>query len=409
MDKNEIKVAFLSYDGLTDPLGQSQILPYVLGLSNLGYQFTLISFEKPDRFVSHGSQIQKKCNKANIQWLPLTYHKKPPIISTLYDLFVLWNALRKANRLNKFNIIHCRSYLTSIIGLRAKRKWGMKFIFDMRGFWADERVEGGLWNLKNPIYRWIYKFFKAQERCFLIESDAIISLTHVSKEYLIKNYTLAPKKITVINCCVDTDLFDPQHISELQKNDLRKDLGISNTTLVLLYLGSIGTWYMLDEMFSFYNALCNENQDAVFLIITPDSPGAILEQATRNGLNRKRILIRSAERSSVPLYISIAHSSVLFIKPSFSKQASFPTKLGEVLAMELPVILNSSVGDNEFLFNSGNIGVLVRDFNSAGYSFAARQLLSFNDRKHLRKYVLDNFSLKIGVHLFDYTYQDIMG
>ena len=29
----EKKVVFLSYDGITDPLGQSQVLPYLLGLS----------------------------------------------------------------------------------------------------------------------------------------------------------------------------------------------------------------------------------------------------------------------------------------------------------------------------------------------------------------------------------------
>ena len=30
----EKKVVFLSYDGITDPLGQSQILPYLFGISS---------------------------------------------------------------------------------------------------------------------------------------------------------------------------------------------------------------------------------------------------------------------------------------------------------------------------------------------------------------------------------------
>ena len=37
---------FLSYDGLTDGLGRSQVLPYILGLEELGHVFTIISFEK---------------------------------------------------------------------------------------------------------------------------------------------------------------------------------------------------------------------------------------------------------------------------------------------------------------------------------------------------------------------------
>ena len=35
---------------MTDPLGQSQVLPYLRGLSKEGYEFHLISFEKPDRY-----------------------------------------------------------------------------------------------------------------------------------------------------------------------------------------------------------------------------------------------------------------------------------------------------------------------------------------------------------------------
>ena len=42
MNKN---VLYISYDGMTDPLGQSQVLPYLSGLSKEGYSFHLISFE----------------------------------------------------------------------------------------------------------------------------------------------------------------------------------------------------------------------------------------------------------------------------------------------------------------------------------------------------------------------------
>ena len=49
-----------------------------------------------------------------------------------------------------------------------KRKHGVKFLFDMRGFWADERVEGGLWNLSNPVFNWAYKYFKKRSANFLL-------------------------------------------------------------------------------------------------------------------------------------------------------------------------------------------------------------------------------------------------
>ncbi len=39
------KALFIMYDGLTDPLGQSQVLPYLKELSK-NYRFDVIGFEK---------------------------------------------------------------------------------------------------------------------------------------------------------------------------------------------------------------------------------------------------------------------------------------------------------------------------------------------------------------------------
>ncbi len=58
---------------------------------------------------------------------------------------------------NPFLLVHCRSYITALVGLWMKKKFGVKVIFDMRGFWADERVDGGLWDLKNPLFKFVYK------------------------------------------------------------------------------------------------------------------------------------------------------------------------------------------------------------------------------------------------------------
>lgn len=164
-------VLYLSYDGLTDPLGQSQILPYVIGLSEKEYRFTIISFEKRGKFEKQKEEIQQLCRQHSIKWIPLCYHKSPPVLSTLFDVWKLWQVVKQEYKANRFRIIHCRSYITSLVGLRAKKKWGVKFIFDMRGFWADERADGGLWNLKNPLYRTIYRYFKKKEKEFLTEAD----------------------------------------------------------------------------------------------------------------------------------------------------------------------------------------------------------------------------------------------
>jgi hypothetical protein len=157
--KKNNRILYLTYDGLNDPLGQSQILPYLCGLSDKGYSITIISFEKQTIPGKNKQEIINQCKGHHIEWIPLNYHKHPAVLSTLYDLLQLRRVIKKLLGEKEFGIVHCRSYITSLAGLWLKKKYKLKFIFDMRGFWADERVEGEIWNIKNPLYKIIYKYF----------------------------------------------------------------------------------------------------------------------------------------------------------------------------------------------------------------------------------------------------------
>ena len=79
------KILYISYDGLTDILGKSQILPYIVGLTKYGYAFTIISFEKRHRKERLESDINNIIKGLPIDWVPLTYHRNPPILSSIFD------------------------------------------------------------------------------------------------------------------------------------------------------------------------------------------------------------------------------------------------------------------------------------------------------------------------------------
>jgi hypothetical protein len=114
-------VLYLSYDGLTDPLGQSQILPYVIGLSKLSWRITVVSFEKAEVFTSGKSDIQNICDQHGIEWMPLSYTKWPPVLSTLFDLWRLRSKVKARLKNEPGCIIHCRSYLTALVGQSMKK------------------------------------------------------------------------------------------------------------------------------------------------------------------------------------------------------------------------------------------------------------------------------------------------
>lgn len=407
----EKKILYITYDGITDNLGQSQILPYLVGLSNLGYNITIISCEKQNQYQERNKIVKEILSKAKIAWIPTHYHKSPPILSTIYDLYNIHLEAKKICNNRQVDIIHCRSYLPSIIGLKLKRKHKTKFLFDMRGFWADERVDGKLWNLKNPIFRKVYNYFKRKEEDFVNQADAIVSLTHAGKEEMKRwdNAKAFQEKIEVIPCCVDTDLFDPRKIDSKLSQLKRNELKLQNDDFIISYLGSIGTWYMLDEMLQFFKSLKKEKPNSKMLFISPKGDHKRIRLGFKKmTIEEKDVRILESSRDHVPLYLSLSSFSIFFIKTSFSKKSSSPTKQGEIMALGIPVICNSGVGDTTSIVKNYESGICIDEFSQNGFSQAVHELETkmFNPEK-LRNGAIDYFSLKKGIMSYEKIYSSL--
>ncbi len=364
-----MNVLYLSYDGMTDPLGQSQVIPYLVGLTKYGYKFTVISFEKFDNYQKRNTSISAILKQTSINWVPMTYHKSPPVFSTIYDLLMLRNKAIELHTKEKFQIVHCRSYVTSLVGLYLKKNLGIKYIFDMRGYWADERVDGKIWNLSNPLYKMIHTYFKKKESEFLSNADYTISLTHNAKKdiHSWKTVKNQPVPIEVIPCCADLHFYSSINVNKAESVKFSQKLKITSRDLVLSYLGTIGSWYLLDEMFDFFNRLLLKKNNAKFLFITPDDPLHLIEKAKQKGIDTSKLVIYSANRNEVPLLLSLSNVSIFFIQPVYSKKASSPTKQGEIMGMGIPLICNDGVGDVGDIMKSGKSGVLVHEFTNKEY------------------------------------------
>lgn len=391
------KVLFISYDGLTDPLGQSQVLPYLTGLARRDYEIHILSAEKAQNFAKRQNAIEEIIAKHRLHWHYITYSKRPPVLSTLYDVRRLGQKARQLHHKVGFDIIHCRSYIAALVGQSLKKRYGLKFIFDMRGFWADERVDGNLWNLQNPLFRGVYRFFKRKERAFLQEADCTISLTHNAKQEIESWQLEQAAPIKVIPCCVDLELFRPSEHSSLDK------------PFALSYLGSIGTWYMLREMLEFFKVLREKRPEAKFLFITTDSPELITKEAQDLGIPSESLHIQSAERREVPQLLAQSEVAIFFIKPLFSKKASSATKMGEILAMGIPIITNL-IGDHEWLFQQYQFGYLLRQLQPEAYAeaIAAMPKIAQIPPEKLRQAAEAYFSLEEGVKRYTAVYQNVL-
>jgi glycosyltransferase involved in cell wall biosynthesis len=404
-------ILYLTFDGLTDPLGQSQVLPYLKALAAQNYQITIISCEKPGKFKTGQATILSIVNKAGIRWIPVPYSNRIPLLSGYLNTLRMRRKAFQTARAGSFSLVHCRSYLSALIGLRLKHKLGLKFVFDMRGFWADERIDGGIWRKTNLLHRLAYAFFKKKEKLFFSEADHIVSLTEAGKKEIARIMTGLPcAPVTVIPCCADLDHFNPSSIEPQKKEKLKNQLGLLPEDLVLTYLGSLGTWYKTKEMLLFFKTMLHSFPQTKFLILTPDSPDAVYALATQTRVDPSRLIIRSASRNDVPLYLSITTLSVFFIQPCYSKIASSPTKFAELLGMGIPVITNSGVGDMQALVEITGAGLCLKAFTAADYEKAVShipKLLELN-KTTLRTAALNYFSLPIGVSRYEAIYRSLL-
>jgi len=141
------QVLFISYNGMLDPLGQSQVIPYLKELSKLGARFTLLSYERDHAFGPEGPQhcesLRAELAESGIEWHWLRYHKRPSIPATAFDVAA---GVRCASRLikqKKIELVHARSHIPALIALRLKQRLGVRMIFDVRGLMAEEYIDAG--------------------------------------------------------------------------------------------------------------------------------------------------------------------------------------------------------------------------------------------------------------------------
>ena len=356
-------VLYISYDGMLEPLGQSQVLAYLKRLA-ADRPIHLISFEKEDDWANTAERERLACDIAAsaIVWHPLRYHKRPTAVATMWDIangtrLGLWLVLRHGLR-----IVHARSYVSSVMALAIKRITGTKYLFDMRGFWADERVDGNLWPRTGRMYR----VSKGFERRFLLAADHVVSLTHAAVTEMQRFPYLQGHMppVTVIPTCADLARFKPI----LSKPE--------RAGFVLGYVGSAGTWYLFDEVVACFAELLRRRPDARFLIVNRGEHTFIRERLAAAGIPGDTVELRAATHAEVPQQIARMDAGVFFIRPVFSKQASAPTKLAELLGCGVPCLGNAGVGDMAEVLEGERVGVALQAFDQASLAAGLAQLLA---------------------------------
>ena len=397
-----VTILYISYDGMLEPLGQSQVLTYLKKLAQK-HQVYLISFEKPSAWRDEAvrTRLHESVKKAGITWYPLRYHKTPSAPATAYDIFqgILFGAWIVCRY--QVGIVHARSYVASVVALFLKKIFGVKFVFDMRGFWADEQVDAGLWARSGRLYR-TAKWFETE---FLLSADRVVSLSHAGVAEMRKFPYLQGHmpRFEVIPTCTDLELFCPRDGETTETDDGVFTLG---------WVGAVKGWYLFDEALLFFQVLRKKIPKARLWILNRENHSYILDRLSAHDISLELVDIKSVEHGAVPDEMAYMDVGIFFIMPVFSKRASAPTKLGEFLGCGVPCLGNDGVGDMTRILEGDKVGVVIRNFDDHGREMAMNALLSLcvdpDARQRCVRAARKHFSLDDGVAAYDRIYRELV-
>ncbi len=387
------RIFYITYDGLLDNVSRSQVVPYLTDLGRKGYDITILSFEKIDKLKlsSKLDLIKEDFKNNNISWIYKKYHRSPTVPATIYDIVIGVLTGLSINRKQKIGIIHCRGYIPELMGAILKFFIRSKLIFDMRGFWPEEKVDGGVWKKDGMIYS-VFKFF---EKRFFIYSDRIIVLTEAAKKTIQEKFALLTD-ITVIPCCVDTVKFSdpgPSYSPSADLPDLKK-------RFVVLYAGSLGTFYNLKELLSFFTVI-KKIDPSSYLLIASDYPSeSVLKEAQKFNISPDDLMVKNLDYCEMPMVYSLSSVSLIFYTRRLSLSGCCPIKLGESLASGVPVIANTGIGDCDRIITDEKVGVILNDFSVDEYRKAFMGL---------KELMIDRDGLKARCRAFAFRYLSLGG
>lgn len=377
-----------AYYSFKDPIFQSAVLPYFIGLNKMQpkLRFVLLTFEQKQFKLNNSevAQIRKELAIQNIFWYNTNWHSgKFKIAKKIYDilqtLFISSYIILKY----KVNIIYSEGFPGAVMGHWLSKIFHKKHIVHTFEPHTQYMIEAGVWNKDSWEAKWLAKY----EHIVAKGADVILTATNA----MIKKLKVKAQ-IHRVPSCVDTNLFN---YSEEKRISLRKQLGIKENEVVITYLGKFGGMYMESEFFDFLN-VCESSQEINFKYFIFTNDPDINDKIVKSGINKKKFLVKYLKREEISAYLSASDFGFVGVRQHPSKRYCSPIKDGEYWACGLPIIIPKGISDDYIFAEKEKIGIIMKDCSITSYIEVCNQVNNWKyiDKRttveRCRKFVLED-------------------
>lgn len=384
------KILYISYNGMHEPLGASQVLSYLYKLS-IDYEYHLISLEKPKDFADKNKMesLQNTLRDKGIFWHPMEY--KTSKIGKIGNFARLLQLTRKTAKENNIRFAHCRGYFPAF----AASLLGLTYLFDTRGFAFDESADVGTFS-RNSLQ---FKILKRIEKSLYRNAAAINKLSVEGKRTIVENELFENgdqiQPISVIPTCVDLDRFQ-----FIERN--------FDEPVKIGYVGTAIGWYDFDRTLKVLVEI-GKQMDYRFIIFNGEQHDYIQSKLKEYAIPLEKVQLEKVAFQDMPARLADFDISLFYIHPFFSKRASAATKLGELFATGIPVLTNAGVGDHEYYINNFKTGKILNFDESEKYNFVEllANLRTIETAHRCRNLAEECFSIDKAIENYKQLYRKI--
>ncbi|MCP9223431.1 glycosyltransferase family 4 protein [Erythrobacter sp. LQ02-29] len=394
------KILYLSRTGMLEPLGLTQVLSYLRGLSR-DHTITLISFERggDEEGEARSVGVRQFCRDHGIRWVRLQYRNRPRWLAGALNLATLCAAVFREILRDGPDLIHARSYIPATAAWAVNRLMGLPYVFDMRSLWPEELITSG----RAKRDTWAYRQIVRMEGRLLRDAAAVVSVTHAAIDWLDEEHPgmLEERRVHVIPGSADLQRFQPA-------------VRTSERPLLFGCHGSITTgWFRLDLLARTFANLAKRYPDAKFEIVTTSPPEEVMSAFDGARTFSDRLRIFAVTAGDMHEVLRCHDLSIFFYSSGAASEIGrSPVRMGEALACGLPVLTNGQIGDVAEIVRKYNVGVLLEDESEAGIDDAVSQVLrmvrdpAVSDR--CRRAAEEIYSLDVGTAAYLQVYQQAL-
>lgn len=261
---------------------------------------------------------------------------------TIGSLRTLRTASQKIKEYLQSNTIDClmpRSTLPAWMVLRLNR-WvkarSLPVVFDADGLPIQERIDFAGLNPASLHCRWL----RHVESSMVRRADRVLTRSEKAiAMHLAGSGAGQGGKFFRVRNGRDPAVFLPNSTA---RTAIRQQLGISDSTRLWLYSGSIGPQYQVSEMLQLFWSCYQENPSHRFIFLVRNKEA--LRAHIPEYLN-PLVCIETVPFAKVPDYYAAADLGISLRKSAPSLAGLAPIKIGEYLLSGLPVLLSEEIGD----------------------------------------------------------------